>query len=128
MRAAAGPAAGRLAGELQMAGDHAIPAAQAYLRRRVQVRAMAGAEPTVRVRAPLLWATEYGAYRNHYSTYKRRGQPVTRRTRMQFSPYRRAGYWIAPTIRSAAPDIFARYVAGLTAAIQKHAGGADGTV
>lgn len=51
-------------------------------------------------------SAEYGSgRREQYSTYRRRGHKVTRRTRRQLPPAQRNGYVVGPAARAAVPRI-----------------------
>lgn len=51
--------------------------------------------------------TDFGAYREEYTTYTRRGRKVTRRTQRQFWHYTKKGRVFYPTVENMIPRIAA---------------------
>ncbi|WP_144797703.1 hypothetical protein [Microbacterium paludicola] len=54
--------------------------------------------------------TEFGAYREEYNTYSRKGRKVTRRTQRQFWHYTKGGHTVYPTAKRMIPRIGALWV------------------
>jgi CO/xanthine dehydrogenase Mo-binding subunit len=54
--------------------------------------------------------TEFGAYREEFNTYTRKGGKVTRRTQRQFWHYTKGGHVVYPTAKNLIPRIGALWV------------------
>lgn len=61
-------------------------------------------------RGDLIRQTEFGAAREKFTTYRRQGDPVTRRTQRQFRHYRDGGYVVYPSAEEMIPRIGALWV------------------
>lgn len=54
--------------------------------------------------------TEFGAYREDFNTYRRKGAAVTRRTQRQFWNYTKGGRVVFPTVENIIPRVGALWV------------------
>jgi hypothetical protein len=89
------------------------PAAQIFHDRLVRPSAAYIADTGVKLvsgKGDLVRQTEFGAAREHKTTYQRRGHKVTRRTQRQFYNYRQKGYVVYPTAEEMIPRIAALWV------------------
>jgi hypothetical protein len=89
------------------------PAADMFHDRLVRPSAAYISDTGVRLvagRGDLVRQTEFGAAREHKTTYRRRGYKVTRRTQRQFWNYRAGGYVVYPTAENLIPRIAALWI------------------
>jgi hypothetical protein len=89
------------------------PAAQVFQTRLVRPSAAYISDTGVRLvsgKGDLVRQTEFGAAREHRTTYTRKGHRVTRRTQRQFYNYRAKGHVVYPTASDMIPRIAALWV------------------
>lgn len=89
------------------------PAAKIFQTRLVRPSAAYITDTGVKLvagKGDLVRQTEFGAAREHRTTYRRKGYPVTRRTQRQFYNYRARGYVVYPTAEEMIPRIAALWV------------------